>query len=139
MDQEREIAYDVAQADQVPLRAIVARIAESLEIIVRAEVRLATSELKLNLRKSAGAGMLLGGAALMGFLAAACLITTFIAALAVVLPLWLAALLMAVMLAAAAGGAFLVGRMTLDEVDFLPQKTIENLKDNIDWVKTRVG
>jgi uncharacterized membrane protein YqjE len=138
MEQDREIT-DVAQADQVPLRAIVARIAESLETIVRAEVRLATSEMKLNLRKSARAGMLLGGAALMGFLGVVCLITTFIVALAIVLPLWLADLLMAVMLAMGAGGAFLVGRMRLDEVDFPPQKTMENLKDNIDWVKTRVG
>ena len=39
---------------------------------------------------------------------------------------------MGVLFAAGAGGAFLLGRVALEQVDLIPQKAMETLKDAID-------
>jgi len=57
--------------------------------------------------------------------------------LSIVLPVWLSTLLIGVMLAFAAGGAYLLGRMALEEVDLIPQQTMETMKDNIEWARNR--
>ena len=136
MGNEREGRFEPGAADR-PLNELVDKILQDLQTMFRAEARLATSEIKESVRQGAKAGMLLGAAAVAGFLAGACFITTCIVALAIVLPLWLAALLMGVMLATGAGGAFLLGRMALERVDVVPQRTLETVKDNIDWAKNR--
>lgn len=95
---------------------------------------LATEE---KLRESAKAGALLAIAGLLGFLAACPVATALIVLLSIVLPLWLAALLVFSAYTIAAGGAFVMGRMALEEIDPIPQQTIETLKDNLDWAKNR--
>ena len=121
-----------------PLTAIAREVVHHLQNILRAEMRLAAAELKEKIQSSKKAGILLAGAALFGFLAACCIVTACIAALAIVLPLWLAALIMGVILGAGAGGAFLLGRLALEEVDPVPQQTLETMKDNMDWARDRV-
>lgn len=125
------------ESDSRPWSEIVADVIQNLQNIFRTEVRLAAVELKEKAQKSAKAGSLLGAAAVAGLFASACFITACIAALAIVLPLWLAALIMGVILAAGAGGAFLLGRLALQDVDPIPQQTLETLKDNIDWARSR--
>jgi uncharacterized membrane protein YqjE len=120
-----------------PLSEIVAAVIQNVQNIFRSEVRLAIVELKQKLRKSSKAVAFLAIAGLLGFLAACCLTTAFIVLLYIVLPLWLAALLVFLAYAIAAGGAFVLGRMALEEIDPLPQQTIETLKDNLDWAKNR--
>ena len=120
------------------MTAIAGELVHHLQNILRAEIRLAAAELKEKIQSSQKAGRLLGAAALLGFLAACCITTACIAALAIVLPFWLAALLMGVILGAGAGGAFLLGRLALEQVDPMPQQTLETMKDNIDWARDRV-
>lgn len=124
-------------AEARSLKDIVEDIVRDIGNIFRAELRLAITELKTSFRKSAMAGGLLAAAGLLGFFAAACFIAVCIVALALVLDIWLSILLMGVLLAILAGGAFIVGRMALEEVDFVPQQTMETLKDNIEWVKNQ--
>lgn len=120
------------------VKDIVADIVRDIGNIFRAELRLAAIELKEKFRKSAMAGGLLAAAGLFGFFAAACFIATCIVALTIVLNIWLSILLMGVLLAIVAGGAFLMGRMALAEIDPLPQQTLETMKDNIKWAEKQV-
>ena len=137
MEQNREVRLEERSTDQRPLRDVVELVIEDVRDIIRAEARLAGVELKQKARKSVKPGVLLGGAGILGFFAMACFTTTCIVALDIVLPLWLSALLIGVMLAAAAGGAFVLGRLALEEIDPVPQETLETLKDNIEWVRNR--
>lgn len=137
MQEDREVRVRHDTADDRPLSEIVEQILHDLQQIFHEEVRLAASEMKEKARQSTKAGIFLGGAAFLGLLATLCLVTTCIVALAIVLPLWLAALLMAVVLGIGAGGAFLLGRMALEEVDTVPQRTVETLRDLTDWARTR--
>lgn len=128
---------DGTTAEGRPLTAIARDVVYHLQNILRAEMRLAVRELKEKIQSSKKAGRWLGAAALLGLLAACCVTTACVAALAMVLPLWLAALIMGVILAGGAGGAFLLGRLALEEVDPVPQQTLETMKDNMDWARDR--
>ena len=125
-------------ADSRPLTEIVANIVSGLNTIIRDEIRLAIVELKGKLRASSKAVAYLAAAGLLGFLAVECLVTACIAALAIALPVWLSALIVAVLAASSAGGAFVIGRLALEKVEPVPQRTMETLKDNVDWVRERL-
>ena len=136
MDQERQIRWDT-EADRRSLGDIVGSVIDSLQSIFRYELRLARQEMSEKLRKSTKAGVFLGGAAVMGLFSGACLVATCVAALSIVLPVWLSLLVIGVALGAAAGGAFILGRLALEDVDPVPQQTVETMKDNIDWIRNR--
>lgn len=138
MEHQDRIQFDGDTSDGRPLTEIARELVHHLQNILRAEMRLAMVELKEKIQSSKKAGLLLGAAGLFGFLAACCITTACIAALAIVLPVWLSALIMGVLLGAGAGGAFLLGRLALEEVDPLPQQTLETMKDNLDWARDRV-
>jgi hypothetical protein len=123
--------------DARPLSEIAKAIIADFQQFFRAEIRLAGTEIKEKTREGAKAGALLGTAALLGFFAAACLITTCVVALAIVLPLWLASLVIGVMLAFAAGGAFMLGRLALQQIDFIPQRTVQILRETLERVSAR--
>jgi hypothetical protein len=116
---------------------LVRNILQDVGRIIRAEVRLARAELVEKAQKAGKAGGFMGGAAVAGLLAAASLVTACIAALALVMAVWLAALIMGVLLGMAAGGAFLMGRKRLKTVDPVPQRTVQTLKDDVEWAKQR--
>ena len=120
-----------------PFSDIVRNILQDVSHIVRAEILLARSELTEKLagaKKGAGA---IGTAAVAGLLSAACLVTACIAALTLVLPLWLAALIMGVFIGIIAAAAFAAGRARLSEIDPVPEQTFHTLEDNIAWAKRR--
>ncbi len=127
------------ELDERTWKTIVADIIRDIEKIVQNEIRLAGVELKQKLVQGGMAGTMLAGAGVMGFFAMACMITACIAALHIVMPLWLAAVVMGVLLGTAAGGAFLAGRMMLQEFDPVPRRTVETLKENLEWAKTRAA
>jgi hypothetical protein len=120
-------------------KEIFSDIVRDIEKIVQNEIRLAGVELRQKLVQGGKAGAILAGAGVMGFFAMACMITACVAALHLVVPLWLAAVVMGALLGAGAGGAYLAGRMMMQEVDLVPRRTVETLKEDIDWVKARAA
>ncbi|HEX7361347.1 MAG TPA: phage holin family protein [Bryobacteraceae bacterium] len=126
------------ETDARSLKDIVQDIVRDIGNIFRAELRLAGAELKEKFRKGAIPGGMLVAAGLLGFFAMACFIATCIVALTIVLDVWLSILLMGVLLAIVAGGAFLMGRMALEQIDPVPQQTLETMKDNVEWAKNRL-
>jgi|GEM_PF-6867258 uncharacterized membrane protein YqjE len=134
MEQNREAR---ARADDSrPVGEIASNIVENVQDIVHLEARLAVAEVKEKARQSALALLLLSAAAGAGFLGAACLVTTCIVAMAIVLPLWLSALLTGILLLFGAGLAYLLGRLALEKVDLVPRRTLETLKEDLDWIKS---
>ena len=130
----------IVQSDPDPdgrsWKEIIADIIRDIESIFKNEIRLAGVELKTKFKKSAKAVGLLAAAGLLGFFAMACFVMTVVIVLSMVLPLWLSSLIVGVLLAVIAGGAYLLGRMALEEVDPVPQRTVETLKDDVEWVRS---
>lgn len=108
------MAEDARQAvEDRTTSELLAQLSDQLRRLVRAETRLAVTELRRK-GKRAGLGVsAFGVAAVGGLLGAGALVVCAIVALDLVLPLWLAALLVGVGIFAVSGIVALIGRAAL--------------------------
>lgn len=108
--------------------------------LVRQELALARAELTQTGRR-AGLGIgELGGAAVAGLFALACLAVCAIAALALALPVWLSALIVAAAFAGLAGVLALRGKRQIAEaMPPVPDQTIETVKEDAQWARSRLS
>lgn len=124
------------RAAEPTVAELVNNMSQQTSQLIREELRLAQVELQ-DKGKHAGMGLgLFSGAGLLAFFAAACLITTAILALALVLPDWLAALIVAVLLSAAAGVAAMLGKKEVQEATPpKPERAMDNVPRDVNAVK----
>jgi hypothetical protein len=103
--------------------------------VVRGEVRLAKAEMSEKVSSAGKAGGLLGGAALCGVMGFAALVFAAIAGLTMVVPTWAAACIVGFVLVCIAGVMFAMGRTKLKEVTPVPERTVQTIKDDVEWAK----
>lgn len=115
---------------------LISKLSADVSTLVRDELRLATAEMSGKAKKAGlGAGMF-GAAGLLALYGVALLLAAIVAALDLVMPLWLAALIVAVVLLIAAGIAALVGKNKVSEVGSpVPERTVESVKADVAAVK----
>jgi len=65
------------------------------------------------------------------------LLLTILFALATVMPMWGAALLLFVLVGAVTGILLSAGKKRLKAVRTTPEKTIETMKENVEWVRSQ--
>jgi uncharacterized membrane protein YqjE len=112
-------------------------IVANVQTIIRAEIRLAKTEVKEEITKArAAAGMMAGGAVAALFTIWLLLLTVFFA-LSTVMPFWAAALVLLIVMAIVTAILLTAGRKRLKTVNTKPEKTIETMKENVQWVKTQ--
>jgi uncharacterized membrane protein YqjE len=119
---------------------LVKDLAGQTSTLVRQEIQLAQAELTTKGKLAGrGAGML-AGAAVAGLLALIALSAVLIAALDTAMPLWLAALIVTLLWAVIAGVLAARGRTELQRATPpVPEQTVETVKEDIQWAKTRTG
>ncbi|MEU4392771.1 phage holin family protein [Kribbella sp. NPDC023855] len=116
---------------------LVSQLTTDLGDLTRQELALAKAELQAEAKKAGkGAGML-GGAALAGWMVALFLSLTIMWALGEAMDLVWAALIVTVLWAIAAAVLATRGRKELREVSPKPDQTVESLKEDAKWLKTR--
>lgn len=128
---------DVPEAPAESVGELVKGVAQDLSTLMRQEVALAKAELTEEAKKAGkGAGML-GGAGFAGWMTAlfASLALTWL--LGGVMPDSLAALIVALLWGAVGAVLFLRGRQQLQQVDPAPRETIETVKEDVQWARTR--
>jgi uncharacterized membrane protein YqjE len=114
---------------------LISQLSEQTSTLVRSELQLAKVELK-NSAKHAGLGAgLFSVAGVLTWFGLGALIATAIIALDLVLPLWAAALIVTLVLFLAAGLAALVGKKQVQQVTPTPERTVENVKLDVQEVK----
>lgn len=114
---------------------LVSQLSAQTSRLVRDEMKLAQSEFR-DAAKHAGLGAgLLSVAGLLAILGLATFVTSAVAALALVLPLWAAALVVGVILFAAAGIAGLVSKKQIEQTTPVPEQTVASVKEDINEVK----
>jgi uncharacterized membrane protein YqjE len=114
---------------------IVQNIANNLQEIIRAEFRLAKSELAERGRKMGRAAAILGAGLALLSIAGLLVIVTIVAALSLIMAVWAAALIVAVVLGALGGGMAVVGRERIKKTNLRPDDTIESVKEDVEWLK----
>jgi uncharacterized membrane protein YqjE len=117
------------------IAGLLQEIVGNIQGIIRSEVRLAKAEVTEDATSMGkAAGMLVAGAVL-GIYALGILLLCVIYALNGPLPDWAAALIVGVVVAAAAGILAKIGMNRIKSVNPAPDKTIDSVKEDIQWVK----
>jgi xanthine/uracil permease len=124
--------------DERSLGALFADLTRDMGVLVRQEVRLATTEVtEKATRASKQLGLLVAGGAVAyaGFLA---LLATIIIGLGQLgLPWWVAALIVGVVVTAVGAVLVLQARTALMQTDLVPRQTVDTLKEDAEWAKTQ--
>jgi len=107
----------------------------NVQEIVRSEVRLAKTEIREEVVKAKASAILIGAGAVTGIFAALFLLFTAVYALALVIPNWAAALIVGVGLAVAAAVMITTGLKRFKLIHPTPERTVETIKENVEWVK----
>jgi len=110
-------------------------IIHNIQDIVRSEVRLAKIEIREEAAKAKAAALMIAAGALTATLAFSFLMLTVVYALSLILPIWAAALIVAVTLAIVAAGTLSEGLKRFKTIHPTPERTVESLKENAQWVK----
>ncbi|HWH94403.1 MAG TPA: phage holin family protein [Baekduia sp.] len=113
------------------------QLSQDTSTLVKQEMALARAELaEQGKRAGTGAGIL-GGATVAGLLALGALTATLIGVLDTAMAFWLAALILTVVWAAVTGVLALQGRSKIKEATPPAPQTVETVKEDVRWAKTR--
>jgi cbb3-type cytochrome oxidase subunit 3 len=123
-----------------PIAEIAKDLTSDLSLLVQQEIELAKAEMAEKGRTAApGLGMF-GGAGVIGLCAAGALTACLVLLFSLFLADWAAALIVGVVLAAI---AFVLARQGKERVADagkpLPEQTIETVKEDVEWAKTRAS
>ena len=134
--------YEPAQPDGGPgtdqsVGQLLRELSEETSTLVRQEVQLAKVELTEKAKQAGKGAGLLAAAAVMGLAVLGALTAFLIAAIALVVPVWLSALIVAVLYGAIAGVLALAGKKALRQVSPKPEQTVDTLKEDVQWAKTQ--
>jgi acyl-CoA reductase-like NAD-dependent aldehyde dehydrogenase len=110
-------------------------IIRNVQDILRSEVRLAKAEIRQEATQAASSALWVAFG-LVGVLSAwMFLLWTAAYALAAILPMWAATLVIAVAMAGAGSVLIAAGLRRFTRVTPMPERTIESLKENLQWMK----
>ena len=120
------------------------RLTSDMTLLMRQEFELLRVEMtekgkQAGLRVGASAGML-SAAAVCSLFALGCLTATVILLLAEVMPAWVAVLIATVVYGVVAAVAAIAGKHAIDDLRApVPRETLETLKEDVEWAKTRMS
>jgi uncharacterized membrane protein YqjE len=123
-----------------PIGELLKRFSQEMSTLVRQEVALAKAEVAQKAKDARTGATLLGAAAGAALIAVASLTAFVILLIAVALPAWAAALIVAAATAAAAALLARHGiRKLAEAAPPVPEQTIETVKEDVEWLKSRTG
>jgi uncharacterized membrane protein len=136
--QPRVRQWTVSEADQRSLGELFSELTSDFSLLLRKEIQLARVETmeKVSDATQSIIWMVAGGLiAYAGFIG---LVIAGIVGLALFMPLWLSALIVGVVLVVV--GLILIqsGRSSLQEMTVVPERTVESLKEDAEFVKEKV-
>jgi hypothetical protein len=122
------------------VRTEATRVGEGVLTLARQELQLAKAEMSEKGKKAGAGAGLIGVAGGIGLLAGGAFTAFLILALDGVMPNWLAALLVAAGYAVVAAVLFSVGKNRVQDAGpFVPEQTVDSVKEDVQWAKTQIG
>jgi len=128
-----EYAYDPRRERSIS--EVLKDIFSNVQEMIRSEIRLARAEMREEVGKTASSAKMLAIGGVLGLFAFGFLLVAITQLIATVLPAWIATLLMGVVLGGAGGALLMAGKSHLSAP--APHKTIENVKENVEWIKNQ--
>jgi len=125
-------------AESRSLAEIAQDVFRNVQQIVRLEVSLAKAEARGELIKAKASALTLGIGAVTGLYAMLFLLFAAVHALTLFMPNWAAALLVGGVLAVIAAISLTNGVKQFKQIHPAPDRTVETIKENIEWAKQQV-
>jgi hypothetical protein len=113
-------------------------IVKNVQDIVRSEVRLAKAELRQEASETARSGLWLATGVVLALSAWTLLVWSGVYALASVVPLWAAALAVGLVSAGVSALSIISGTRKFKRIHPIPERTVQTLKENVEWLKDSV-
>lgn len=110
----------------------------NLQDIVRAEVRLAKTEIREEAGKAKSSVVWLSAGGVAALFSILFLLAATVAALALVMPLWAASLSVGSALAGIAALTLWAGVKRFKQIHPAPERTVETMKENVEWIRQQV-
>ena len=111
-------------------------ILHNIQEIVRSEVRLAKAEIRDEAVEAGSSALWIAAGGVVALSSSMFLSWTAVYALALVMSMWAATLVVAVALAGLASVLLVVGRRRFRRIHPIPERTVETLKENLEWMKS---
>jgi len=122
-------------AEQRSLSEILQDTIRNIQQIVRSEVHLAKSEVREEFAKAKASALLFAIGTLTASFAVLMLLFAAVYALALFIPVWTAAVIMGCLLAVVAALMVSAGRSRFKQIRPTPKRTLETIKENVEWAK----
>ena len=131
--------HPAARARQRPLGELLSDMGKSMQVLVSKEIELAKAELKEQATRAGKASVMLGAAAVIGFLAV--LLVSFAAAwgLAEAIPPGLAFLAIGLLYSVIGALLFVSGKTRLARVEPVPRQAVQTLREDVEAAKTSLS
>jgi uncharacterized membrane protein YqjE len=110
----------------------------NIQEIIRSEFRLAKAEISQEATKATAPLIMLFIGAALGLYAFGFLLFTLIMAMATVMATWMAALIVGGVLAIVAVALIMTATKRFKSVKPVPERTIETMKENVQWAKDQI-
>ena len=120
-----------------PLPHLLSRMTSDLTTLLRKEVQLAKIEIKDDVKQIAKAGGMYGAAGFAGYMALVMLSLAVVFLLDLIMPAWVAFLIVGVLYGVGGYVLFSRGRERIKQINPVPEQTIETIKEDVEWVRTR--
>jgi uncharacterized membrane protein YqjE len=124
-------------AEERSIGAILQDVVSDVSVIVRSEIKLAKTELRSEANEVVRTAPLLGIGILFALGAFAMALTAGVLGFGLIVPYWAAALVMLGITAVIAGAFTAFGVARLKSIRLKPEKTIQTLQENAQWLKTQ--
>ncbi len=138
---QSDMTRNAAETDsERTLGTIIKELTEDITTLFRGEIALLKLEVKDTVTKLGGGIGLFAGALFVALVGVAFLFVTILLVLIRLgMPAWLSALLVTVVLLAAAGLMAWLGKRKFDAVQFVPSKSIESIRTDIESIKADIA
>ena len=118
-----------------PLGELLSDVTSQLQTLVRKEIELGRVEIKQEVDKAVKGAAAFAAAAVIGLLAAIALVFAAAWGLSELVPEGVAFLIVGVLLLAVAGALAAAGKKKVAEVDPVPQRTVQTVKEDVETAK----
>jgi hypothetical protein len=110
-------------------------ILRNVQELLRSEVRLAKAEIRAEATKAASSVLWIAAGVAGALSAWMFLLWTAVYALSTVMAMWAATLVVAVVVAVAGSLSIAAGIRRFRRVAPIPERTVESMKENLEWIK----
>lgn len=129
-----EYAYHDARGERT-IGEVLKDIFGNVQEMIRSEIRLARAEIREEAKKTLSSAQMLAIGGVLGLFALGFVLVAIVQALSIVMPNWAASLIVGVVLGIAGGALLMAGKQYLHAPT--PTRTIENVKENVEWMKNQ--